>query len=109
KAAAATAPMSVYRQSVGTQIVPNILYLHSHDSGRYLRPYGHNVPTPNLMRIAKSGILFRKMYCAAPTCSASRSALLTGQSPHAAGMNGLAHLGWSLHDYKQHMLHTLRS
>lgn len=101
--------MSVYRQSAGTQIVPNILYLHSHDSGRYLRPYGHSVPTPNLMRIAKSGILFRNMYCAAPTCSASRSALLTGQSPHAAGMNGLAHLGWSLHDYKQHMLHTLRS
>lgn len=88
--------------------LPNILYLHSHDSGRYLRPYGHNVPTPNLMRIASRGILFRKMHCAAPSCSASRSALLTGQSPHAAGMNGLAHLGWKLNDYKQHMLHTLR-
>ena len=78
------------------------------DSGRYLRPYGHNVPTPNLMRIANRGMLFRKMHCAAPSCSASRSALLTGQSPHAAGMNGLAHRGWKLNDYKQHMLHTLR-
>ena len=85
----------------------NILYLHSHDSGRYLRPYGHNVPTPNLAALAKRGILFRHMYCAAPSCSASRSALLTGQSPHQAGMNGLAHRGWKLNDYNQHILHTL--
>jgi arylsulfatase A-like enzyme len=34
--------------------------------------------------------------------------LLTGQSPHQAGMLGLAHLGWSLHDYNQHIVHTLR-
>jgi N-sulfoglucosamine sulfohydrolase len=88
--------------------LPNILYLHSHDSGRYLRPYGYNVPTPNLMRIAERGTIFRKMFCAAPTCSASRAALLTGQSSHASGMNGLAHRGWKLHDYKQHLLHTLR-
>jgi hypothetical protein len=27
---------------------PNIIYIHSHDSGRYLQPYGHNVPTPNI-------------------------------------------------------------
>lgn len=29
-------------------VPPNILYIHSHDSGRYLSPYGHAVPTPNL-------------------------------------------------------------
>jgi arylsulfatase A-like enzyme len=86
----------------------NIVYVHSHDSGRYLRPYGHNVPTPNLARLAKQGTLFRNMHTAAPTCSPSRAALLTGQSPHQAGMLGLAHLGWSLHDYNQHIVHTLR-
>jgi len=31
---------------------PNILYLHSHDSGRYVQPYGYAVPTPNIQRIA---------------------------------------------------------
>lgn len=107
-ASAATAIHPVAALGQARSSLPNIVYLHSHDSGRYLRPYGHNVPTPNLMRIANQGILFRKMYCAAPSCSASRSALLTGQSPHAAGMNGLAHLGWKLHDYKQHILHSLR-
>lgn len=85
----------------------NIVYLHSHDSGRYLKPYGHNVPTPNLARLAKQGVLFRNMHTAAPTCSPSRAALLTGQSPHQAGMLGLAHLGWSLNDYHQHIVHTL--
>ena len=29
---------------------PNILYIHSHDTGRYIQPYGHNVPTPNMPR-----------------------------------------------------------
>lgn len=31
---------------------PNILYIHSHDSGRYLQPYGHAIPTPNLQALA---------------------------------------------------------
>lgn len=87
---------------------PNILYIHSHDSGRYLQPYGAPVPTPNLQRLAEGGILFRKAFSAAPTCSPSRAALLTGQSAHASGMLGLAHRGFTLHDYKQHILHTLR-
>src|SRR5215471_4995915 len=85
---------------------PNILYIHSHDSGRYLQPYGHNVPTPNLARLAKEGILFRQAFDAAPTCSPSRAALLTGQCPHRNGMLGLAHRGFSLTDYKRHIAHT---
>ncbi len=78
---------------------PNILYLHSHDTGRFIQPYGHQVPTPNIQRLADQGLLFRKAFCAAPTCSGSRSALLTGQFPHTNGMMGLAHRGFELHDY----------
>jgi N-sulfoglucosamine sulfohydrolase len=87
---------------------PNILYLHSHDTGRFTQPYGHAVATPNIHRLATEGVLFRQAFCAAPTCSPSRAALLTGQAPHTAGMLGLAHRGFALHDYGQHMLHTLR-
>jgi arylsulfatase A-like enzyme len=58
---------------------PNILYLHSHDTGRYVQPYGHAIPTPNIQRLADQGVQFRKAFCAAPTCSASRACLLTGQ------------------------------
>ena len=88
---------------------PNILYLHSHDTGRYVQPYGHPVPTPNIQRLADEGMLFRQAFCAAPTCSASRAALLTGQYAHTNGMLGLAHRGWSLNDYRQHIVHTLRA
>jgi arylsulfatase A-like enzyme len=87
---------------------PNIIYLHSHDSGRYLQPFGHSVPTPNLQRLASEGVLFRRAFSAAPTCSPSRSALLTGQCPHENGMLGLAHRGFKLNDYNKHILHTLR-
>jgi N-sulfoglucosamine sulfohydrolase len=87
---------------------PNILYLHSHDTGRYVQPYGHQVPTPNIQRLADQGVLFRQAFSAAATCSGSRAALLTGQWPHVNGMIGLAHRGWSLHDPRRHLLHTLR-
>lgn len=87
---------------------PNILYIHSHDTGRYVQPYGHAIPTPNIQRLAEEGVLFRQAFCAAPTCSPSRAALLTGQSAHSSGMIGLAHRGFSLKDYNQHILHTLR-
>lgn len=87
---------------------PNILYIHSHDTGRYVQPYGHAIPTPNIQRLAEQGILFRKAFCGAPTCSPSRASLLTGQYAHCSGMLGLAHRGFSLYDYTQHLLHTLR-
>jgi len=88
---------------------PNILYIHSHDTGRYVQPYGHAVPTPNIQRLAEEGVLFRRAFCAAPTCSASRAAMLTGQSAHSSGMIGLAHRGFRLDDYGQHVVHTLRA
>lgn len=86
---------------------PNIIYLHSHDTGRYVQPYGYGVPTPNIQRLAEGGVLFRQTFCAAPTCSASRAALLTGQFAHSAGMTGLVNRGWELNDYRKHLLHTL--
>ena len=87
---------------------PNILYIHSHDSGRFVQPYGFQVPTPNIQLLADQGVLFREAFCAAPTCSGSRASLLTGLHCHNNGMLGLAHRGWALNDYKQHWVHTLR-
>ncbi len=87
---------------------PNIVYLHSHDSGRYLQPYGCPVPTPNLQRLAAEGVLFRNAFSGAPTCSPSRAALLSGQCAHRSGMLGLAHRGFRMNDYNQHLVHTLR-
>lgn len=86
----------------------NVLYIHSHDAGRMIAPYGYAMPTPNMRRLARQSTLFRQAFCCGPTCSPSRAALLTGQSCHSSGMLGLAHRGWRLNDYGQHLLHTLR-
>ena len=87
---------------------PNILYIHSHDTGRYIQPYGHRMSTPNMQALAEEGVLFRQCFCGGPTCSPSRAALLTGQAPHSSGMTGLAHRGFSLNDYSRHIVHTLK-
>lgn len=87
----------------------NVLYLHSHDTGRYVQPYGYALATPNYQQLAEAGILFRQAFCAAPTCSPSRAALLTGTWPHTNGMIGLAHRGSRLREPRWHLasyLHT---
>lgn len=95
----------------------NIVYLHAHDAGVHVQPYGHSVETPNLQRFAESGMLFRQSFCVNPTCSPSRACLLTGQSAHVNGMLGLAHRGFHLKNYddtfvaflKDHGWHTALS
>jgi arylsulfatase A-like enzyme len=89
-------------------MAPNIVYLHSHDTGRYVQPYGQQIVTPNIQRLADQGLLFRQAFCAAPSCSGSRACLLTGQWAHVNGMTGLAHRGWQLEDYGRHIVHPLR-
>lgn len=85
----------------------NVIYLHTHDTGRYIQPYGHNVPTPRLQGLAEEGLLFRHAYSGGPTCSPSRSALLSGMTAHSCGMLGLAHRGFAWGDYSPHLSHYL--
>ena len=61
---------------------PNIVLVLADDLG-WSDPacYGNPIHrTPNLDRLAAEGMLFREGYAAAPICSASRAALLTGRS-----------------------------
>ncbi len=87
----------------------NIIYIHTHDMGIFNQAYGFNIPTPNLMNFAKEGTLFRRNYCANPTCSASRAAMLTGVTPHQCGVTGLVHRGFSLDDPTKHMSNFLKN
>ena len=86
---------------------PNIVYLHAHDAGRFAQPYGYPVETPALMAFARQGVLFRKAFAAAPTCSPSRAALLSGRYPHQCGMFGLTGQGWRMADYGHHLVRVL--
>lgn len=42
--------------------------------------------TPNLDRLGREGLVFVNAHCAVPACHASRTALLTGLSPHTTGV-----------------------
>lgn len=86
----------------------NIVLIHTHDTGRYIQPYGHAVPTPHLMKFARKSVLFRQAYSTAPTCSPSRTALLSGTFPHSVGMDGLAHRGYKMKDYSMHIAQYLK-
>lgn len=62
---------------------PNIVVLLADDLGwRDLACTGHeHHRTPNLDKLARQGMTFTDAHAAAPICSASRAALLTGKSP----------------------------
>jgi len=62
---------------------PNILFIISDDqSWQYTSFAGYPyVKTPNFDKIARQGIYFENAYAAAPSCTASRSSVLTGQYP----------------------------
>ncbi len=68
---------------------PNIVVVLVDDLGfSDIGPYGSEVPTPNLDRLASRGVRFSQAYNAA-RCSPTRASLLTGLYPHQAGMGWL--------------------
>lgn len=67
---------------------PNVLFIavdDLRDWTGYLGEYS-TVKTPNLDKLAKAGMVFTNAHCAAPVCSPSRTALLTGISPANTGV-----------------------
>jgi arylsulfatase A-like enzyme len=67
---------------------PNIVIIYADDLGYGdLGCYGHpTIRTPNLDRLAAEGMKFTQFYSAAPVCTPSRAALLTGRFPIRTGM-----------------------
>jgi arylsulfatase A len=67
---------------------PNILFIMADDLGWMdLACQGNPlVETPNLDRLAKQGMRFTDAYAAAPVCSPTRCAVLTGQAPARIGL-----------------------
>ncbi len=65
---------------------PNVLLIYSDDQGAVdLNCYGaHDLTTPCLDQLAQRGVRFTQFYSAAPVCSPSRAALLTGRFPQRA-------------------------
>lgn len=61
----------------------NVLFIMADDMRPELGCYGVDVvKTPNMDRLAASGVLFQNAYCNIPVSGASRASLLTGVYPH---------------------------
>jgi arylsulfatase A-like enzyme len=50
-----------------------------------LGPYGGQVPTPNLDKLAARAAVYDNFYCATPLCVPTRPSMMTGRWPHAHG------------------------
>ncbi|GGR21316.1 arylsulfatase [Agromyces mediolanus] len=71
---------------------PNVVVMLVDDLGfSDVGPFGSEIPTPNIDRLAADGWVFTN-YRTAPMCSPARAALLTGLNPHRAGFGFVAHI-----------------
>ncbi len=65
---------------------PNIILILADDMGYSdTEPYGSEISTPNLSKLAAGGMRFSQFYNN-PRCCPSRASLMTGLYPHQAGM-----------------------
>ena len=79
-------PLFVFPQTTAKK--PNVIVILTDDQGSIdLNCYGaKDLHTPNMDRLAKEGVRFTQFYAAAPVCSPSRAALLTGKTNLRAGL-----------------------
>src|SRR5262245_63852493 len=77
----------VQRAERGQTQRPNIVLILADDLGYAdIGVYGsRDIPTPNIDRIAREGVLFTDAYVSSPYCSPSRAGLLTGRYPQRFG------------------------
>ena len=76
---------------------PNIIFILSDDQGAWAMGCAGNdeLTTPNLDRLAVTGIRFENFFCASPVCSPARASILTGQIPSQHGVQDFLQ-GWQL-------------
>lgn len=73
---------------------PNILLIVADDLGfSDIEPFGGNIQTPTLSRLADEGLSFSNFHVL-PTCSPTRSALLTGNDNHVAGLGIMSEMDY---------------
>jgi len=71
---------------------PNVLWIVADDHAAYVTgAYGNRqVRTPNLDRLAASGMRFDRAFCNSPMCTPSRQSFLTGRYPRTIGVSLLS-------------------
>lgn len=80
--------MEIFKSDTPSQR-PNILLVVADDLGTFdIGAFGGEINTPNIDVLANQGLIFTDFHTA-PTCSPTRSMLLTGVDAHAAGLGNM--------------------
>lgn len=79
---------TLVEQRKATARKPNVLFIALDDLNDWVGCMGGHPQsrTPNIDRLAASGMLFTNAHCAAPACNPSRTAIFTGLAPHRSGV-----------------------
>jgi len=91
--------------TASTNTRPNVLLIMCDDLNDYSGAFGghHQVRTPNIDKLAKSGVVFANAQSNCPVCSPSRNSLFTGVYTHRSG-----DFEWTPHD-KQPVLKNCKT
>jgi uncharacterized sulfatase len=90
-AAASAFATGCSQEKTDAQKPPNILFVIADDwSYPHAGAYGdQGVKTPTFDRVAREGVLFTNSFCASPSCTPSRSAVLSGRPIYNCGEAGV--------------------
>jgi len=68
---------------------PNVIVVLTDDQGCWAMGCAGNaeIRTPNLDRLAATGVRFENFFCASPVCSPARASLMTGRIPSQHGVH----------------------
>ena len=77
-------------ETSATAARPNVLFIAVDDLNDWVGCLGGHPQskTPNIDALARKGVLFEQAHCAAPLCSPSRTAIMTGLRPSTTGIYG---------------------
>ncbi|RAX14738.1 arylsulfatase [Pseudarthrobacter sp. AG30] len=71
---------------------PNVIIILIDDMGfSDVQPFGSEIPTPAIQKLADEGYRFTNFHVA-PVCSPTRASLMTGCNPHRAGVGSVANM-----------------
>jgi len=87
-AAASAAPSLLNTATAAQSRKPNLLFILADQWRPQTLPAAGDLDliAPNLARLARDGVHFRRVYATNPVCTPSRASLLTGRYPHACRM-----------------------
>ena len=77
-----------FEYSLSADKRPNVLFIAMDDLNDWIGCMGGHPQTltPNLDRLAETGILFTNAHCPAPACNPCRTAIFTGLAPNKSGL-----------------------